>query len=151
VLRQMMENYKDKNSSILAIQKINKSESINYGVIETKDNNTNTNMKALTNIVEKPTPEKAPSNLAVVGRYIFSNNIFNFLINTAIGKGNEIQLTDAIKSMLSSNAVYAYEFEGKRFDCGDKLGFIKANIEYALKNKIFGDDLESYLKERLKI
>ena len=104
----------------------------------------------LTDIVEKPQPEEAPSNLGVVGRYIFCNEILQSLENISFGTGNEIQLTDGIKLMISTSSVYAYEFEGIRYDCGDKLGFIKANIEYALRNKIFGNELESYLKSRLK-
>jgi UTP--glucose-1-phosphate uridylyltransferase len=108
------------------------------------------NQMQLTDIVEKPLPENAPSNLGVVGRYIFCNQILKFLENISFGTGNEIQLTDGIKLMLSTHPVYAYEFEGIRYDCGDKLGFIKANIEYALKNKIFGNDLENYLKLRVK-
>ena len=109
------------------------------------------NKMKLTDIVEKPLPENAPSNLGVVGRYIFCNQLLKFLENISFGIGNEIQLTDGIKLMLLTHPVYAYEFEGIRYDCGDKLGFIKANIEYALKNKIFGDDLEIYLKKRLKV
>ena len=103
----------------------------------------------LTDIIEKPLPENSPSNLGVVGRYIFCNEILKFLENISPGTGNEIQLTDGIKSMLIAHPIYAYEFEGTRYDCGDKLGFIKANIEYALKNKIFGDDLKTYLKSRI--
>lgn len=147
-LKQMVNLYKDNNSSIISVQKIDKVNSIQYGIVSiVKDKE---NKMKLTDIVEKPIPENAPSNLGVVGRYIFCNQIFQYLENISFGTGNEIQLTDGIKSMLSNHPVYAFEFKGKRYDCGDKLGFIKANIEYALKNKIFGDDLENYLNSRLK-
>ena len=148
-LKQMVDLYNDTNSSIISVQKVDKASSIQYGIVSIDEGSQN--MMKLTDIIEKPLPENAPSNLGVVGRYIFCNEILKFLENISFGTGNEIQLTDGIKSMLIAHPVYAYEFEGTRYDCGDKLGFIKANIEYALKNKIFGDDLESYLKERLKI
>ena len=148
-LKQMVDLYNDSNSSIISVQKIDKTSSIHYGIVSIGEK-TQSKIK-LTDIVEKPLPKNAPSNLGVVGRYIFCNQILNFLENISFGTGNEIQLTDGIKLMLSTHPVYAYEFEGTRYDCGDKLGFIKANIEYALKNKIFGDELESYLKSRLKI
>jgi UTP--glucose-1-phosphate uridylyltransferase len=148
-LKQMVEQYKDNNSSIISVQKIDKASSIHYGMVSIEEGSQN--MMKLSDIVEKPLPENSPSNLGVVGRYIFCNQILKFLENTSFGTGNEIQLTDGIKSMLLNHPVYAYEFEGTRYDCGDKLGFIKANIEYALKNEIFGDELETYLRSRLKI
>ena len=148
-LKQMVDLYNDTNSSIISVQKVDKASSIQYGMVSIDEGSQN--MMKLTDIIEKPLPENAPSNLGVVGRYIFCNEILEFLENISFGTGNEIQLTDGIKSMLIAHPVYAYEFEGTRYDCGDKLGFIKANIEYALKNKIFGDDLEDYLKNRLKI
>ena len=147
VLKQMVEEYKDSSSSIVSVQKIDKSNSIHYGMVSIRDDNLKS--MQLENIIEKPLPEDSPSNLGVVGRYIFCNKILDFLENTSFGTGNEIQLTDAIKLMLSSYPVFAYEFEGIRYDCGDKLGFIKANIEYALKSGIFGDELKEYLKTRL--
>jgi UTP--glucose-1-phosphate uridylyltransferase len=148
-LKQMVDLYNDTNSSIISVQKVDKASSIQYGMVSIDEGSQN--MMKLTDIIEKPLPENAPSNLGVVGRYIFCNEILEFLDNISFGTGNEIQLTDGIKSMLIAHPVYAYEFEGTRYDCGDKLAFIKANIEYALKNKIFGDDLEDYLKNRLKI
>tara|TARA_B100000795_G_scaffold95173_1_gene69772 strand:- start:2460 stop:3326 length:867 start_codon:yes stop_codon:yes gene_type:complete len=144
VLKQMVENYHDPNTSILSVQKVDHEDSIHYGMISTEDKNTN--MQQLNGIVEKPLPKNSPSDLGVVGRYIFTNKILSFLESTSFGAGNEIQLTDGIKAMLQTNKVYAYQFDGKRFDCGDKLGFIKANIEFALKNPKFGNDLKEYLK-----
>ena len=144
VLKQMVENYHDPNTSILSVQKVDHEDSIHYGMISTEDKNTN--MQQLNGIVEKPLPKNSPSDLGVVGRYIFTNKILSFLESTSFGAGNEIQLTDGMKAMLQTNKVYAYQFDGKRFDCGDKLGFIKANIEFALKNPKFGNDLKEYLK-----
>jgi len=147
VLKQMVDRYDDSNTSLIAVEKIKKSDSIHYGMIEIDSFN-----KALANIIdiiEKPEPVDAPSDFGVVGRYIFTNQILDYLAKTNVGTGNEIQLTDAIKSMLATNNVSAYEFLGTRYDCGDKLGFVKANIEYALKNNDFGVELESYLRNRL--
>lgn len=147
VLRQMVENYHDNQSSLISVQKVAKQYASQYGMIATNDNKLN--MQKLTNIIEKPHPNEAPSDFGVVGRYIFSNHILSFLEKTNPGAGNEIQLTDAIKSLLQEFPVYAYQFDGVRYDCGDKLGFIKANIELALKNKVFGSELLDYLKKRL--
>ena len=149
VLKQMMDRYDDSNTSLIAVEKIKKADSIHYGMIEIDSFN-----KALANIIdiiEKPEPVDAPSDFGVVGRYIFTNQILDYLAKTNVGTGNEIQLTDAIKSMLATNNVSAYEFLGTRYDCGDKLGFVKANIEYALKNNYFGVELESYLRNRLTL
>jgi len=147
VLKQMMDRYDDSNTSLIAVEKIKKADSIHYGMIKIDSFN-----KALANIIdiiEKPEPVDAPSDFGVVGRYIFTNQILDYLAKTNVGTGNEIQLTDAIKSMLATNNVSAYEFLGTRYDCGDKLGYVKANIEYALKNNDFGVELESYLRNRL--
>lgn len=148
VLKQMVHQYKNNHSSIISVQKIDKANSIHYGMVSVKKEAKN--IMKLSDIVEKPLPKNSPSNLGVVGRYIFCNQIFEYLEKVSFGTGNEIQLTDGIKLMLSTYPVYAYEFEGKRFDCGDKFGFIKANIEYALKNEVFGNELEDYLKLRIK-
>jgi UTP--glucose-1-phosphate uridylyltransferase len=147
VLKQMVDSYDDKNASLISVQRVSKKDAQQYGMISTDDNDGN--LMKLSNIIEKPKPEDAPSDLGVVGRYIFSNKILTFLEKTKPGAGNEIQLTDAIKAMLNDLPVFAYQFEGIRYDCGDKLGFIKANIEYALKNEKFGNELEEYLKRRL--
>ena len=147
VLKQMVDSYDDENASLISVHRVSKEDAQQYGMISTKDNDGN--LMKLSNIIEKPKPEDAPSDLGVVGRYVFSNKILAFLEKTKPGAGNEIQLTDAIKAMLSDLPVFAYKFEGTRYDCGDKLGFIKANIEYALKNEKFGNELEEYLKRRL--
>ena len=147
VLKQMVEQYDDENSSLIAIEKVEKKNSIHYGMIAS--DNFDEKLINISDIVEKPEPKASPSEYGVVGRYIFSNKILNYLQKTQIGKGNEIQLTDAIKDSLNEINTYAFKFAGIRHDCGDKLGFIKANIEYALNSKQFGKELEHYLKNRL--
>lgn len=147
VLKQMLDHYKDENSSIISVQKIMKSESINYGIIEFKE--VNKDLMKIINIVEKPSPENAPSNYGVVGRYIFSSMIFSMLDKVSAGVGNEIQLTDAIKLLLKTNPIYSYKFSGTRHDCGTKIGFIKANIAFALNNPNYSDELKIYIKNLL--
>ena len=147
VLKQMLDHYKDENSSIISVQKIIKSESINYGIIEFKE--VNKDLMKIIDIVEKPSPENAPSNYGVVGRYIFSSMIFSMLDKVSAGVGNEIQLTDAIKLLLKTNPIYSYKFSGTRHDCGTKIGFIKANIAFALNNPNYSDELKIYIKNLL--
>lgn len=147
VLKQMLDHYNDENSSIISVQKIMKSESINYGIIEFKE--VNKDLMKIINIVEKPSPENAPSNYGVVGRYILSSKIFSMLDKVSAGVGNEIQLTDAIKLLLKTNPIYSYKFSGTRHDCGTKIGFIKANIAFALNDPNYSDDLKIYIKNLL--
>lgn len=147
VLKQMLDHYKDENSSIISVQKIIKSESINYGIIEFKE--VNKDLMKIIDIVEKPSPENAPSNYGVVGRYILSSKIFSMLDKVSAGVGNEIQLTDAIKLLLKTNPIYSYKFSGTRYDCGTKIGFIKANIAFALNDPNYSDDLKIYIKNLL--
>jgi len=147
VLKQMLDHYNDENSSIISVQKIMKSESINYGIIEFKE--VNKDLMKIIDIVEKPSPENAPSNYGVVGRYIFSSMIFSMLDKVSAGVGNEIQLTDAIKLLLKTNPIYSYKFSGTRHDCGTKIGFIKANIAFALNDPNYSDDLKIYIKNLL--
>ena len=97
--------------------------------------------------MEKPKPEVAPSNLAVVGRYILTPRIFELLKTTGRGAGGEIQLTDGIASMLLHEKVFGYEIEGQRYDCGNKLGYLRATVEFGLKHDEFGDDFRNYLKQ----
>ncbi len=97
--------------------------------------------------VEKPAPEEAPSNLVIASRYVFNPEIFDYLAKTPRGKGNEIQLTDAMRLMLKDQAMYGYKFKGKRHDIGNKLDFIKSTIEFALKRPEFRDDILAYIKK----
>jgi UTP--glucose-1-phosphate uridylyltransferase len=98
-------------------------------------------------MVEKPPADQAPSNLAIIGRYVLTPNIFDALDETERGSGGEIQLTDAIKKLISRGKVYAYRFEGDRFDAGDKLGFLQATVEFALKREDLGPPLRKFLKQ----
>jgi UTP--glucose-1-phosphate uridylyltransferase len=104
----------------------------------------------MTQIVEKPKPEDAPSNLAVVGRYLLVPEIFTKLESTGRGAGGEIQLTDAIADLLDDTSVYAFPFAGMRFDCGSKLGYLKATVECGLMHKDIGDDFRTYLRESIE-
>ena len=143
-LSQMVENYAEAGTSIVAVERIKREYSQFYGVVEV-DNNENINT-----IVEKPKPEDAPSDLGVVGRYIFNPKIFSELNHISYGSGGEIQLTDAIEKLLQKETVKAFKFKGTRFDCGSNLGFLKANISYALKRGDIKDRLSAYIKS-LKI
>ena len=148
VLKQMLDQYNDEDSSIVSVQKINKAESVNYGIIDFKKGSAD--LIEIENIIEKPLPENAPSNFGVVGRYIFCNSIFSLLEKISAGVGNEIQLTDAIKLLLNTKPVFGYEFTGTRFDCGSKLGMIKANIRFAFKNVAYKEELKDFLKKYIK-
>jgi UTP--glucose-1-phosphate uridylyltransferase len=144
----MINQYNSEDSSIISVQKINKAESVNYGIIDF--NNDRAGLIEIEDIIEKPLPINAPSNFGVVGRYIFCNSIFSCLEKTSAGVGNEIQLTDAIKLLLNTKPVFGYEFDGIRFDCGSKLGMIKANIRFAFKNEIYKEELKDFLKKCIK-
>jgi len=143
-LKQMVEKYKEVQSSILAVEKVEKENLHKYGIIEGTKNNSSD--WELSNIIEKPNNDDAPSNMGVVGRYILKPSIFNILETTQKGAGDEIQLTDAIAMQILKEKVYAYEFKGKRFDCGNKFGFMKATIEYGLNHEEIAPKLKEYLK-----
>ena len=147
-MAQMVELYEKKQTSILGVERINPSESASYGIV--KINEFIDRAAPIELIVEKPKPEEAPSDLAVVGRYILTPAIFDKIKHTERGAGGEIQLTDAIASLLKDETVLAYEFEGKRYDCGSKLGFLIATVEQALLHKDLKDDFLAYLKDFCK-
>jgi UTP--glucose-1-phosphate uridylyltransferase len=148
VLKQMMAVYKRYPATILAIQKVPKSQTKHYGIIDAKK--IGNGIYLVKDMVEKPAPNEAPSNLAIIGRYILTPGIFTSLENTKPGKGGEIQLTDGIRLLMEKEPIYAYEFDGIRHDAGDKLGFLKATVEFGLKNKEFGSEFRSYL-QKLKL
>lgn len=131
-LKQMVEEFARVQASIVAVQKIQPRESKNYGVVAVSS--AAAPLIEIQGIVEKPDPAQAPSNLGVVGRYILTSSIFNYLETTSRGSGGEIQLTDAIAKLLKHEPVYSYQFSGKRYDCGMKLGYLEATIAYALKH-----------------
>lgn len=147
-MAQMVKLYEQKHTSILGVERINPSETASYGIVKTGEFSERS--ASVEMIVEKPRPEVAPSNLAVVGRYILTPAIFDKIKKTGRGAGGEIQLTDAIADLLNEEQVLAYEFEGKRYDCGSKLGFLIATVEQALLHKELKDGFLAYLKELTK-
>ena len=144
-MSQMVEQYEKHHASILGVEQVAPEETDKYGIV--KVTNGGKQVSKVEEIVEKPNPSSAPSNLAVVGRYILTPRIFELLKLTKLGTGNEIQLTDAIAALLKFENVYAYPFKGKRYDCGSKLGYLQATIEYALKHEELRDDFRAYLKQ----
>ena len=148
VLKQMMAVFEETRCSVIATQVVEGPSISAYGVIEAKPVNGRFagRLHEITNLVEKPKAEEAPSNLAVIGRYILTPKIFSMLDRTPLGPGGELQLTDALKLLLQEEKVYGFTFEGKRHDTGNKLGFLKATIEFALKRPDLGDELRQYLK-----
>lgn len=144
-LAQMVDAYNEHNSSVLAVQTVRPSETDQYGIVELGEE------QSIAQIVEKPHPDQAPSNLGVVGRYILDAEIFNLLENVPTGAGGEIQLTDAIAMLLKIKSVYAHTFSGNRFDCGSKLGYLQANFEYAMAHPEFGEACRNYVMRRLKL
>lgn len=142
-LTQMVDMFDETESSVLGVQTVEMEETNKYGIV--KPSSVREGLSKVEGIVEKPHPEVAPSNLAVVGRYILTPAIFDLLAETGRGAGGEIQLTDAIAQLLKQEDVLAYEFAGKRYDCGSKLGYLQANVEYALKHPELGERFTKYL------
>jgi len=143
-LTQMVKMYNKYRCSLLGVVPVEPENTDQYGIVKVDDANaTISNVSA---IIEKPKPDDAPSNLGVVGRYILTSTIFDLLENTQKGAGGEIQLTDAIAQLLVVEDVKAYRFKGKRYDCGSKLGYLQATVEYALKHPYLKDDFLNYLR-----
>lgn len=142
-LKQMIDQYNRYNASILGVQRVKEETVSRYGIVDGSmiDNR----LYNVRNLVEKPEKEDAPSNLAILGRYILSTKIFDILNSQKPGAGDEIQLTDAIAELNKHEAVYAYDFEGTRYDVGEKMGFIQTNIEFALQREDLRRDLLDYL------
>ena len=147
-LKQMIEIYNETGCSVLATQVIEGKAISSYGVLDAKPvpGKWNGRLFEVQNLVEKPKAEDAPSNLAIIGRYILTPAIFEMLDSTPLGAGGELQLTDGLKQLLKKEKIYGYTFEGKRHDTGDKLGFLKATVEFALKREDLGGDFRAYLK-----
>lgn len=143
-LAQMIERYDTHQSSILGVERVPEDEVYKYGIVATED--VEPRLGRLNQIVEKPKPDVAPSNLAVVGRYVLTPEIFDRIAALKPGAGGEYQLTDAIADLLDTQSVYAYEFDGKRFDCGSKMGYLKAIVEYGLEHPELQADFRDYLK-----
>ena len=144
VLQQMAEAHAATGGSIVGVQSVDPAETDKYGIVATGLEQGR--LAEVTRIVEKPKPAEAPSSLAVVGRYLLSPAIFDRLENIGRGAGGEIQLTDAIAALLESEKVHAFRFQGKRYDCGSKLGYLEATVEFGLKHPDLGDRFSGYLK-----
>jgi len=142
-LSQMAEVYAAKRASVIGCEVVPRSETDKYGIVETDARGTTARIRS---IVEKPKPAQAPSNLAVVGRYLLSPAIFDHLERIGKGAGGEIQLTDGIARLLGEEAVYAHRFSGQRFDCGSKLGYLQATVAYALAHPQLGSEFRAYLR-----
>ncbi|MCW8827973.1 MAG: UTP--glucose-1-phosphate uridylyltransferase GalU [Gammaproteobacteria bacterium] len=145
VVKQMVDLYGEQRCSILGVQEVPKTETDKYGIVSTGEDDGE--VASITNIIEKPKPIQAPSNLAVVGRYILTPRIFDHLGRTGRGSGGEIQLTDAIAHLLEDETVLAYRFKGTRYDCGSKIGYLKATVQFALKHPELSEEFRDYLKE----
>ena len=133
VMKQMVDVYASERCSVLAVQNVAREETSNYGIVRTEPGE-RLGMHRITGMVEKPKPDVAPSTLAVVGRYLLEPEIFHYLENVTPGAGGEIQLTDGIAAMLNEQRALAYEFQGVRYDCGTKLGYLQANVLYAMRH-----------------
>ncbi len=143
VMKQMVDVYASERCSVLAVQNVLPAETSSYGIVRAEPGERG--MHRITGIVEKPKPELAPSTLAVVGRYLLEPEIFDHLEKVKPGSGGEIQLTDAIASMLNKQRALAYEFQGLRYDCGSKLGYLQANVLYAMRHPEIGDEFRRFL------
>ncbi len=141
-LTQMAAEHTKHGGSVIAVETVRPEDTASYGIVAVDADDQDRIMK----IVEKPSPDKAPSNLAVVGRYLLPAEIFDKLETTSRGAGGEIQLTDAIADLLDDSPIYAYSFSGKRFDCGSKLGYLMANIAYGLDHPDTGAAIREYLR-----
>ena len=145
-LKQMVDVFSHYNTGVIAVQPVPPEDTDKYGIVEVKP--IDERVAKIQSIVEKPKPDVAPSNLGVVGRYILPGDIMGILEKTARGAGGEIQLTDGIAALLDRQQVLAYEFKGRRYDCGSKLGYLEATIDYALKHKELAADFAAFLEKR---
>ncbi len=144
-LEQMRQVYEKTGASVIAVETVPADQTDKYGIVSVKD--IDASYSRISAIVEKPKPDEAPSTLAVVGRYLLSPAIFEKLATTGRGAGGEIQLTDAISDLLADEEIVAYRFEGKRYDCGSKLGYLEATVEYGLRHHRFGNEFAQYLRD----
>jgi UTP--glucose-1-phosphate uridylyltransferase len=147
-LAQMADVYSEVHASVLGVEEVPRKETDKYGIVAVERGSGP--VRRLRSIVEKPKPAAAPSNLAVVGRYVLTASIFAHLERIGRGAGGEIQLTDGIARLMQDEPVYAYRFEGKRYDCGSKLGYLQATVEHALAHEELGDPFAAYLRRLAK-
>jgi len=143
VMRQMIDVYQKHRCPIVAVERISRERTSDYGIVGARP--AGDHLYQVTDLVEKPSPEEAPSDLAIIGRYILTPDVFKHLEATAAGRGGEIQLTDGLRSLLRRRRIYAYRFSGTPYDPGDKLGFMKAPVEFALRRPDLGAPFRAYL------
>lgn len=147
-LKQLTDAFEYSNSSVIGVQKVSKKDVSKYGIIKPKGTMLAPNLHSVDSLIEKPKGKEAPSQYAIMGRYVLRPEIFDILAQTPIGSGDELQLTDAINELAQEQAVFAYEFEGQRYDIGDKLGFIKATIDFALERDDLREEVLAYLNSK---
>lgn len=148
-LRQLLDVYEFYGAPVVALMEVPRENISAYGVVDAEpipDTNGGGRVYRIRNLVEKPKPEEAPSNLAIIGRYVLTPEVFESIESIEPGSGGELQLTDALKHVLRSRPIYGYRFEGTRYDAGDKLGFLRATVEFALKRHDLGGEFRAYLK-----
>ena len=145
-LKQLIDSFNEYKTTVLGVQRVAEESVSKYGIVD--GFHIEDRVYKVKDLVEKPNPDESPSNIAILGRYIITPQIFEHLEKTKPGKGGEIQLTDALKSLMAEEAMYAYTFEGKRYDVGDKMGFITATIEFALKKPDLRESLIDYLDNK---
>ena len=144
VMRQLIDVYMKHRSPVVGVERVSRERTADYGIVAARP--AGERLYKVTDLVEKPAPEDAPSDLAIIGRYILTPDIFGHLEKTAAGRGGEIQLTDGLRSLLRRQAIYAWRFTGTRYDTGDKLGFLRATVEFALRRPDLGAEFRDYLK-----
>ncbi|MGX0563353.1 UTP--glucose-1-phosphate uridylyltransferase [Staphylococcus schleiferi] len=143
-IQQLIEEYDRTGKSVIGVQEVPEQETHRYGIVDPKSKDNR--LYEVTKFVEKPAPGTAPSNLAIMGRYVLTPDIFDYLENQEKGAGGEIQLTDAIERLNQSEQVFAYDFEGGRFDVGEKIGFVKTTIQYALKDEEMSEEIRQFIQ-----
>ncbi|MDQ2085136.1 UTP--glucose-1-phosphate uridylyltransferase GalU [Herbivorax sp. ANBcel31] len=143
-LKQMIDIYNEYKTTVLGVQTVPEEDVSKYGIVACRQ--VDDRVYKVKDLVEKPNKSEAPSNVAILGRYIITSQIFKYLETAKPGKGGEIQLTDALKSLIGEEAMYAYDFIGKRYDVGNKIGFLQATVEFALKREDLKNDFSEYLK-----
>ena len=147
--RQLLDIYEFFSAPVLAVMEVPREAIASYGCIDGEaisHNGSKGKVFRIRDLVEKPKPSEAPSNLAIIGRYILTPDIFDSIARIEPGAGGEIQLTDSIRNLSRTRPIYAFKFEGRRYDAGDKVGFLKATVEFALRRHDLGDDFRAYLK-----
>ena len=147
-LKQLIECYEEYGGSVLGVQEVKHEDVSKYGIVD--GNKISENIYRVNNLIEKPSMEEAPTNIAILGRYVISCKIFEHLEKENYGKNGEIQLTDSITNLISTEEVYAYKFQGTRYDIGDKIGYLKATIDYSLRDDKIKHIIKDYLGEKLK-